>query len=251
MALAPAAQAAQAQPRWKPDVQRGERLGRRSRRTGVVLPAHRAPRMGPRPAARGPVGERGQGDAARGLPPARRGPRARAHGGRPRPADADGALVRQRDRHQRPQHRRATPVSSGSPAARACGASAPRRSGATRASTRPTSRATSSTSTALCRGGIAPTPCGCSARSSLAALGHRARATARLGALLQGRLGLGLGCRGPPGGTAPPRPPAVGRGDHDHGEPEPRLREGTLEGVARRLLRHLDRAAIPAGSAGH
>jgi hypothetical protein len=27
--------------------------------------------------------------------------------------------------------------------------------------------------------------------------------------------------------------------------------KATLEGVARRLLRHLDRAAIPAGSAGH
>ena len=58
-----------------------------------------------------------------------------------------------------------------------------------------------------------------------AALGHRASAPARLGALLQGWLGLRDRMGRPPGGAAAPRsPPALG-GDPDHLEPEPRVRQ--------------------------
>ena len=65
---------------------------------------------------------------------------------------------------------------------------------------------------------------------ALAALGDRARAPTRMGALLQERLGLGQRRGGPPGGPAATRwPPALG-GDHDHLEPEPRLCRGDAAG---------------------
>ena len=65
---------------------------------------------------------------------------------------------------------------------------------------------------------------------ALAALGDRARAARRLGALLQGRLGLGQRRGGPPGGAPSPRRAADGGGDHDHVEPQPRVREGHARG---------------------
>ena len=65
---------------------------------------------GARHGSRVPVGERGQGDAARRLPaPPRRPP---AHPRRPAPARADGALVVERRRHGRAQ-----PAGPGSAAA--------------------------------------------------------------------------------------------------------------------------------------
>ena len=75
------------------------------------------------------------------------------------------------------------------------------------------------------RGATVATPCACWLDHPFAALGHRASPPARLGALLQGWMGLRDRMGRPPGGAAAPRsPPALG-GDPDHLEPKPRVRQ--------------------------
>ena len=125
--------------------------------------------------------------------------------GRPGPARADGSPVRQRRGHARARHRRQRrPRAAGAPG-RHARLRARRRSGGCRASTPPTSRCSSCRSTASSRAATAPRRCGCWLDRAVAALGHRPRAPARLGALLQGRLGLGQRRRRPPGRAAAAR----------------------------------------------
>ena len=185
---------------------RGERLRRAPGRRGLLLGAHRAPRLGARRPPCRAERQRAQGDAARGVPPPGLRPRPAARRRRPRAARADGALVRQRDRHERPQHRGRRRPRAPRPARR----DAPLQAGGAdlgqleRRRGRPVALPAPHRPP---RAAPAPRLRHAAARvgRALAALGDRARAAARLGALLQGRLGLGQRRGGPPGGAAPPR----------------------------------------------
>ena len=210
LALAPAAHAAQPPPGWQPDVAAASAYA--AARAGAVSFSVRTEHR---------VWGR---DARRAVPSAsvlkamllvaylrQAGVRdRRLVRRRPRAARADDPLVRQRDRHERARTSWGTRVSCGSPAAPGCAASGPRRRcGASRASTpRDQSRYLLHIDRLVPRrhrayamrllGSVVP----------LAALGDRARASLRLGAVLQGRLGLGQRRGGPPGGAPAPRQPA-------------------------------------------
>ena len=124
------------------------------------------------------------------------------------------------------QHRGQRRARAARAAARACALPARRRLGPLVASTRPTRRASSSTSSGSCLAGTGATRCACSARSCRAQRWGIARVRPRGWALyFKGGWGSGSGLCRPPGGAAPPRPAAALGGDPDHLEPEPRVRE--------------------------
>jgi len=202
----------------------GAGLRREPPRDRLLRGPHRAAHVGRGRAPRGPDGERGQGDAARGLPAPPRAAGAAPARRRPRAAQADGVLVGQRRRVAGARHRGQRRAR----AARPRGRPALVRAGAAVGHVAPRRRRRRALLPPPAAPRAAPSPRHGAAPAALdravAALGHRARAPAGLGALLQGRLGVGLGGGGPPGRPAPPRAPALVGGHPHHGQPQPRLR---------------------------
>ena len=199
------------------------RLRPRPRRVGLVHGPDRAARLGLSRRPRGPLGQRGQGDADGGLPQPRRRARARAARRRPRPAVADDPAVGQPGRVARARHRGQRVAAHGWPAGPACAASPPRprwgahpdqhrRPDALVPEARPLRGAPPPRHRAAAAGLDRPLP----------ALGHRARPATRMEALLQGRLGRRTASVDHQMALLHPRRPAGGRGDHDHGQRRPR-----------------------------